>query len=139
MINLARILILLLITTIANAQEEGTTIELKIENISSNDGQLLIGLYDSEDNWLKKRRMSALGHIESGKSDVTFKNVPNGIYGISLYHDENDNGILDTNFLGVPKEDTGSSNNAPARFGPPKWEEAKFEVKGGIIKQVINL
>ncbi|MFK7813622.1 MAG: DUF2141 domain-containing protein [Maribacter sp.] len=139
MYNLVRIILLLLVTTFAQAQEEGTTIELKIEHISNDDGQLLIGLYDSEDNWLKKRRMSALGQITSGASAVTFKNVPDGVYGVSLFHDENNNGKLDTNFLGIPKEDTGSSNNAPANFGPPNWEDAKFEVKGGVVKQIINL
>jgi uncharacterized protein (DUF2141 family) len=43
-----------------------------------------------------------------------------------VYHDENKNGKLDTNFLGIPTEDYGYSNNVSAWFGPPSWERAKF-------------
>lgn len=139
MYTLVRFVLFLLFTTFVQAQGGGTTIEVEIENISNEDGQLLIGLYDAEGNWLKKRKMSALGQIANGKSEVTFENVPTGTYAISLFHDENNNGKLDTNFLGIPKEDTGSSNNAPANFGPPEWEDAKFEVKGEKIKQSIKL
>ncbi len=133
-------IVMLFLGTIFPTQEkEGHTVELEITNISSDEGKMMIGLYGSEEQWLKHTVMSLIGHIENGKCTVTFENVPDGIYAISSYHDENGNGVLDTNFLGIPKEDTGSSNNAPARMGPPKWEEAKFEIKGESIKQVIEL
>lgn len=117
----------------------GNSIEVEIINIDSGDGKMMIGLYDSEENWLKKRVMSQIGQIADGKSTVIFKNVPYGIFAISSYHDKNDNGKLDTNFLGIPKEGIGSSNNAPARLGPPKWEDAKFALKEKSIKQTIKL
>lgn len=117
----------------------GNTIEVEITNIDSNKGQMRVGLYDSEESWLNKTHSGLVGLIINGKSAVAFENVPNGTYAISLYHDENGNGELDTNFLGIPKEDTGSSNNAPARMGPPKWADAKFEIKGNSIRQTIKL
>ena len=138
MIHLARILILLLVTTLAQAQEEGNIIEVEILQIDNEKGQMLIGLYDSEDNWLNKPAKGMFGKIIDGKSEATFENVSDGTYAISVFHDEDNDRELDT-ILGIPTEDTGASNDAPARFGPPKWEDAKFEVKGGIIKQIINL
>lgn len=138
MINLARILILLLVTTVVNAQEEGHSIEVNILRIDNEKGQMLIGLYDSEDSWLQKPAKGIFGSIIDGKSRATFVNVPDGTYAISVFHDEDNDGELDT-LLGIPTEDTGTSNDAPARFGPPKWEDAKFKVKGGAIKQIINL
>ena len=68
------------------------------------------------------------------------KHIPDGVYAVSCYHDEDANGELNF-FMGMyPTEDTGTSNNAPARFGPPKWEDAKFEVKNGEMKSFeINL
>jgi len=117
----------------------GNTVEVSILDIDGNDGKLMVGLYNAEANWLKKPVKAQLGKINNEKSSVTFKNVSDGVYAISLFHDENDNGELDMNFLGIPKEDTGASNNAPARFGPPQWEDAKFEVKGKSVKQTINL
>lgn len=139
MINLARILLFLLVTAVIHAQEKSSTIEIEINNIDNSEGQMLIGLYDSEDHWLKKIYKGGVGTISEGKSSFRFTNVPDGSYAVSVFHDENNDGKLDTNFLGIPKEDTGSSNNAPARFGPPKWEDAKFEVIGGTVKQIIKL
>jgi uncharacterized protein (DUF2141 family) len=139
MINLIRILIFLLASMFVHSQDTGNTIELKILRIANEKGQMLIGLYDSEDKWLQKPYKGVVGKIEDGKSEATFLNVPDGVYAISVFHDENNDGKLETNFFGIPSEDTGSSNDASAMFGPPQWEKAKFEVKGGTVKQVINL
>jgi uncharacterized protein (DUF2141 family) len=49
-----------------------------------------------------------------------------GYYAIRVFHDENSNGKLDLNFLGIPTEEYGYSNNVSAWFGPPEWEKAKF-------------
>ncbi|RKR07900.1 uncharacterized protein (DUF2141 family) [Maribacter vaceletii] len=132
-------IVFVLIATIVFAQEKLTTIEVEIHDIDSSNGQVLIGLYNSEELWLKKTYKGAVGKILEGKSIATFVDVPEGIYAISVFHDEDKDGKLKTNFLGIPSEDTGSSNNAPAMFGPPKWEDAKFEVKKNTVKQIINL
>lgn len=133
-------IVAILVISFVSAQDTvGNSIEVEINNIDSDDGKMMIGLYGSNENWLKKAVMSLVGDIENGKCKVTFENVPDGIYAISSYHDENGNGNLDTNFLGIPKEDTGSSNNAPARMGPPKWEDAKFKVNGKSIRQTIEV
>lgn len=139
MIHLARMLLLVLLTAVTHAQEKSSTIEIEINNIDNSEGQILIGLYDSKDHWLKKIYKGGVGKISEGKSTFSFTNIPVGTYAVSVFHDENKDGKLDTNFLGIPKEDTGSSNNAPARFGPPKWEDAKFEVVGSTVKQIIQL
>ncbi len=121
------------------AQKEGVEIEVQIVNIDSDQGQILVGLYDAQDTWLKKIYKGAYGKIKNGTATATFKDVPKGEYAISVFHDENNNGELDM-VLGVfPKESTGSSNDAPARFGPPKWEDAKFEVRSENVKQLIHL
>ena len=54
--------------------------------------------------------------------------LPDGIYAIGLYVDSNKNEKLDTNFLGIPTEQFGFSNNAKGRFGPPSFESASFEL-----------
>lgn len=137
--NRVLILMLLIGSVFVQAQEkEGVTIEIEITNIENEKGQMLIGLYDSEDTWLGKTFMGIFGKIRDGSCTAEFNNVPDGIYAISVFHDEDNDGELDT-LLGIPKEDTGASNNAPANFGPPKWEDAKFEVKGETVVQTIKL
>ena len=125
--------------TMISAQEiTGSTIEIEITNIDNSEGKMLIGLYNSEDNWLGALYKGTFGKIEHGKSEAVFTDIPHGTYAISVFHDEDNDGELDT-FLGIPTEDTGSSNNAPANFGPPKWEVAKFELKENTVKQSIKL
>lgn len=137
--NIVRILLILFFTNTAFGQNTINSIEVKIINIDNSDGKMMIGLYASEDNWLKTPFKGLYGKIVNGTCEAVFENIEDGIYAITVFHDENDDDELDTNFLGIPKEDIGSSNDAPAIFGPPKWKDAKFEVKGGTIKQVINL
>jgi uncharacterized protein (DUF2141 family) len=49
---------------------------------------------------------------------------------VACFHDENDNGKLDTGFLGIPKEGTTASNQASRAFGPPRFEDARFTFSG---------
>lgn len=55
--------------------------------------------------------------------------LPTGVYAVGIFHDLNGDGALSKNFLGMPKEPFGFSNNARARFGPPSFEEAAISVK----------
>ena len=62
-----------------------------------------------------------------------------GRYAIRLFHDRDDDGELDTDLLGIPSEPYGFSNNAPARFGPPDFEAAAFEIPAGGTSHTIAL
>ena len=57
-------------------------------------------------------------------------NVPDGVYAVSVFHDENMNQKLDKNFMGVPKEGYGASNNPKKKLGPPNFSETKFQLNG---------
>jgi len=105
------------------------TITVIVKNFDSNDGKAFIGLYNTEANFLNKRFKAAKSKIENKQCTLTFENVPAGAYAVSMFHDENDNSKMDTNFFGIPKEDYGCSNDAKGFMGPPKWEDAKFELK----------
>jgi uncharacterized protein (DUF2141 family) len=139
--TLAKILVFLLINqTLVIAQEvKGQEITVKIENLNSDNGHIYISLYDTETSFLGKGFKSMISPIENKSCTITFKDVPNGIYAISFFHDENENKKMDTNFLGIPKEAYGCSNNAKGFMGPPKWEDAKFEVNNESITQTITL
>ena len=64
--------------------------------------------------------------IVNNKVSVEIDSLKYGTYAVKVFHDENRNGELDTNFLGIPSEDYGYSNNVSAWFGAPSWERAKF-------------
>ncbi len=64
--------------------------------------------------------------IKNNQVIVEIDSLKYGYYAIKVFHDENSNRKLDTDFLGIPTEDYGYSNNVSAWFGAPSWERAKF-------------
>lgn len=115
-------------------------VDIEIHNFKNNKGQVLVGLYNSEKSFLKEEFKGKIVKITNKKAELAFEDLPDGLYSITVVHDEDGNEDLTTNFLGIPKESIGASNDAPARFGPPKWKDAMFEVKNGqTVKKKINL
>jgi uncharacterized protein (DUF2141 family) len=134
--------LLILLLSLTNAFSQDATkqdVVVKIVNFDTSKGKVLIGLYNSENTFMEVDFRSSISKIEHNECTVTFKNVPIGTYGMSLFHDENDNGKMDINMFGVPKEDYAFSNNAKGFMGPPKWDAAKFEVLNKTVNQTIKL
>ncbi|WP_339698048.1 DUF2141 domain-containing protein [uncultured Marixanthomonas sp.] len=131
------IITLLFTTLILQAQN---TVTVTMTDFDNDNGTALVGLYDSEETFLEKNFMSRTAKIENQTATVTFMDVPDGVYAVSCFHDEDDNKKLNM-FMGMmPTEDYGTSNNAPAKFGPPKWKDAKFEINNSETKTFeINL
>ena len=75
--------------------------------------------------------------VEAGTSTFEYE-LPAGQYAVGIFHDVNLNNKMDNNFLGLPKEQYGFSNNARALFGPPSFEDAVFDLRG-VTKQSIDL
>lgn len=134
--------IVILITSFLSftvSAQNTSTIVINISNFESNEGKVYVALYDSADTFLTKHVKGQIGEVSDLKSTVTFEGVENGTYAISVFHDENGNGELDTQMFGIPSEPVGTSNNATGFFGPPEFEDAKFEVTGKKIELNINL
>ena len=109
----------------------GGIINIEVFNIKNQKGSLVIGLYNIKETFPIKTEefQSLILDINSTTLKGQFKNIPNGTYAIALFHDENSNEIMDKNFLGIPKEGYGFSNNAKALLSAPSFDEAKFELK----------
>jgi len=126
---------LLLILTIifsviftTNAQDKTANLTINISGLNSDKGTLLIGLYNKKGDFLKKHFKGDVAKIKNKKSIVVFKDLPEGEYAVSFVHDENNNNKMDTNMFKIPKEDYGCSNNARGFMGPPKYDDAKFQL-----------
>lgn len=74
----------------------------------------------------------------TGTVHLDFGAVPAGTYAVSLVHDENGNGKLDTALM-IPREGFGFSRDAPVRMGPPKFERASFAVESGDVHLAIRV
>lgn len=120
------ILALLSVSSFLSAQNSNLTIA--VSGLKNNTGLLTVELYNSEGKFLKTSFKTASTAIKSNTATVTFTGIPKAEYTIMVYHDENNNGKLDKNFIGMPKEPVACSNNAKGFMGPPKYEDAKFRV-----------
>ncbi|MBT0608396.1 DUF2141 domain-containing protein [Aequorivita echinoideorum] len=116
--------------------EGGTTITVTVP-VSVSEGTILATL-QTEETFMQKGIQSKMGTIENGKAVMTFTGVQPGTYAILLFHDKNNNNQMDFEINGMPKEPYGVSNNAMS-YGPPAWNEAKFEVKNEPIEMEIRM
>lgn len=109
-----------------------------VKGVRSADGAVFIAVYDSEKNFMKPPLAKASRKLDAAKGELTIviHDLPSGKYAIASYHDENGNGKLDTNALGIPQEGYGFSNDARGALGPPGFAEAAFEFDGKTDKAV---
>ena len=126
--NLVLTLVLALTSLFGFSQEEGITITVTIDNVTSDKGKVLMSLHTSETFMKGKGVKDAETEIKDGKVTVTFENVTPGEYAILALHDANNNKRMDFQDNGMPKESYGVSNNVMA-MGPPNYEDAKFKVE----------
>jgi len=108
--------------------QNSCTLSIEFEGLKTEKGRLFVALYNSEEDFLKNEMKGSIVDISNGKASARFDNLEKGIYAISSFYDKNDNGKMDTNFLGIPKEPVALSNNAKGKFGPPKYKDAKFMI-----------
>ena len=110
------------------------SIKVVVVGLHSNDGEVDCALFGGADGFpddSSKAGKTTKSKIENGQAVCMFADVVPGDYAVSVFHDENSNGKLDRNFMGMPKEGVGASNDAAGHFGPPKFEDARFSYKGG--------
>jgi len=103
-----------------------SSLTVEITDLESNKGGVIIDLLDVNENTV--RDSTCL--ISALKCSMVFDDLKNGQYAIRFIHDEDENEELDTNFLGIPKEGFGFSNDAMGKFGPKDFSEWLFDVQG---------
>ena len=82
-------------------------------------------------SWLKGPPAAvAQADAASPRTVLVLRDVPPGRYGVSVMHDKNANGKLDSNIVGIPTEPDGASRDARGRMGPPAFEDAAVDVQG---------
>ena|ERR1700761_6851359 len=118
------------------------TIRVGISRLRSNTGRVVCALYSSPDGFPKKsgRAISQTNTaISDNKAVCEFSGIAPGTYAVSVFHDENSNGKLDTNFMGIPREGVGASNGARGHLGPPKFEDAAFQFSGEHLELNVTI
>ena len=119
--------------------KNSTNFKLVIQGIDKIEGEIRIAVFDSEETYTKEPIHAIVLPVDSTTMVWEEKNMPYGDYAIAVYHDKNKNGKIDTNLLGIPKEDYGFSNDARGRFGPASWKDSMFKLVDATYSTEINI
>ncbi|GIV46210.1 MAG: hypothetical protein KatS3mg036_1028 [Ignavibacterium sp.] len=134
------LLIIILFSVFINAGDnQKARLIVKIKGLKNDQGTVKVALCNSSENYKEDLApfKAAIIEIKNNQAIAVFDNLPAGNYAVKAFHDENNNDDFDTNFLGIPKEDYGFSNNARGLFGPPSWDAAKFQLNK--IDQIVEI
>lgn len=105
-------------------------LQLNIENVPTVPSRMFVALYDSAESMkANKPSMSKIVDVTGNPTIVVFPGLDAGTYAFVAFADENSNGKLDTNFIGIPTERYGFSNNAMGLMGPPSFDAASVRVE----------
>ncbi len=119
-----------------------STLVVRVQGLPVVSGTVVVLLFPSDQGFPAKEAKAAQRQavkVVSASAEIRFPNLPTGTYAVTVYHDRNDNGKLDTNWIGIPKEPVGVSNNPRPRMGPPRFSDASFTVSDPEHKIAVNL
>jgi uncharacterized protein (DUF2141 family) len=125
----------------SSVQSNTQSITVNISNVKAKKGNLVVALYNSPTTWLSSDKQFRVLTIPADKSEITavFSNLPLGDYAVSMYQDENANGICDKSFFGIPVEKIGFSNNIVPRLFKPTFKECCVKAPKTISIQLVML
>ena len=118
---------------ILSALHAQANLEVSIHDLKDESGDILLELLDTNENTLR-----AIVHkIDTLPFRICINDLPPGTYALKFFHDSNSNGKLDMNWMGIPKEGFGFSNNAYGMFMPKNFEEWLFKLDGNMKIELI--
>ncbi len=115
-------------------------LKLEVENIQQPEGIIWVGIYQ-QDNYLVKEQaiIKGVNVTQTGKLEVVIDSLPYATYAIALFHDINENGELDRNFLGIPSEPYAFSAPPRSKWRLPRFDEIAFHFNRPIDQMKARL
>ena len=120
--------LIITVLIISQAVHAQGTIDVEFYGLENNKGKVILMLFNNEEGFPGKmdqayQRLEV--KIKDQKATAAFIDIPFGTYAVSAVHDENDNGEIEKNFMGMPKENVGMSGKSGGR---PSFEKAAFVI-----------
>jgi uncharacterized protein (DUF2141 family) len=120
---------------------EAADLRVDIQAVPAAGGRVYAALFNRAEDFLKSDKAVAATFVDAAgpTASVSFAGLAPGEYAVSVYHDENGNGRLDTNLVGRPIEAYGFSRDASGVMGPPRFADAAVKVDDADLAVKINL
>ncbi len=116
-----------------SAQPKTCTLTVNVEGVNSQGGNIGVLVFNNPRGWpedIHAAYRDVVVPAHPGVVVVRVENLPSGTYALAVGHDVNLNHKVDKNFLGIPKEQWGMSNNPHAVLKAPPFTAAQFDLKG---------
>ncbi|HLH75493.1 MAG TPA: DUF2141 domain-containing protein [Candidatus Binataceae bacterium] len=124
----------------AQGKDDTGTLSVEITNLHNDKGVVRCALYSDPDQFPKGDYFRATtASIADKKATCVFKKLPPGTYAIAAFQAEHNERRMSYNFLGMPLEGYGFSDNAPSSFAPPAFSTAAITFRGGEASSKITL
>lgn len=120
-----------------DAPQRVTRLNVAVTGAASDQGAIWVGVYAGEDAYDAGEEIaSASVAVSGGAAEAVFEDLAPGVYGVIAFHDANGDNDFTRNFIGMPQERYGFSNNPSPRFRAAHWEEAAFTLSGetGVLE-----
>lgn len=116
------------------------SVTITIENIKGKKGTIQIAVFNTASSFPKVGGEYKLMQytVSEGQSRFKIKDLPNGEYAIAIHHDENSDGKMNTNMIGIPKEGYGFSKNYKPKLSAPKFSDCAIIIDRDQ-KMTVNL
>lgn len=115
--------IFLLMETIYSQAANNTKLTIRVQGIKNKKGTINIALFKSDTDFNQEKFTYVSRTPADSNGIIIFDKIDYGNYSVAVYHDENENQKLDRNFIGMPKEGYGFSNNVKGKMGPPAFKD----------------
>ncbi len=126
-----KVMLLFLICLFSFGTVHSATLEVRIKDKVSAQGSFYYLIFKSKKGFPDVKKESVYsGTLSAKENSLIIENVSDGEYALTIFQDENENGKLDTNMVGIPKESFGFSNNPKILFGAPSYEKCRFKATG---------
>ncbi len=106
------------------------SLSIEVKGVKNSEGTINYAVYNQSEGFLKfdKVYRSDSTMAIKGTTSLVINDLPMGKYALAVFHDENNNKVLDTNWLGIPQENVGFSNARMKTFGPPSFKECTISL-----------
>ena len=112
----------------SQSKKTSLTLTIEVASFENTKGVLRVCVTDQKDGFLKSCTFSKIVAVEDDTVSLKIENIEKGNYAVSVYHDENNSGILETGgVFGIPLEPYGFSNNPNMTFGP-SYKKSVFKM-----------
>ena len=114
---------------------------MSVIGVRSDSGTVRCGLYSSPAGFREPghEMRGAVAQIKNGLAACVFNALPAGTYAVAVFHAEHNETQMETGLFGKPKQGYGFSNNPSSTFGPPSFNSAAFEYRGGGLNLPVQL